>query len=81
MIPQTPRSKRGRASAASDGDERRVAHLAEAGNRVTLGDKGGQIVNIVTGRTIALERRGRIYVMKMFIPEAAAQQPFRRQGA
>jgi hypothetical protein len=58
-----------------------VAHLTEAGNRVTLGDKDGQVVNVATGRTIALERRGRVYIMKMFVPDAAAQAPFRRQGA
>ena len=58
-----------------------VAHLTEAGNRVTLGDKDGQVVNVATGRTIALERPGRVYIMKMFIPDAAAQAPFRRQGA
>ncbi len=58
-----------------------VAHLTEAGNRVTLGDKDGQVVNVATGRTIALERRGRVYIMKMFIPDAAAKPPFRRQGA
>ena len=58
-----------------------VAHLTEAGNRVTLGDKDGQVVNTVTGKTIALERRGRVYIMKMFIPDAATQAPFRRQGA
>ena len=58
-----------------------VAHLTEAGNIVTLGDKDGKVVNVATGRTIALERRGRIYIMKMFIPDAAATPPFRRQGA
>ena len=58
-----------------------VAHLTEAGNVVSLGDKDGQVVNVATGKTIALERRGRVYIMKMFIPEAAAQPPFRRQGA
>ena len=58
-----------------------VAHLTEAGNRVTLGDKDGQIVNIATGRTIGLERRGRVYIMKMFIPDVTAKPPFQRQGA
>jgi hypothetical protein len=58
-----------------------VAHLTEAGNVVTLGDKSGKVVNATTGKTIALERRGRVYIMKMFIPDAVAQPPFRRQGA
>jgi hypothetical protein len=58
-----------------------VAHLTEAGNRVSLGAKDGEVLNLVTGRRIALERRGRVYIMKMFIPEAAATTPFQRQGA
>ncbi len=58
-----------------------VAHLTEAGNRVTLGDKDGQIVNTTTGRTIGLERRGRVYIMKMYIPAVTAKPPFQRQGA
>ncbi len=58
-----------------------VSHLTEAGNCVSLGDKGGEVTNLATGRKIALEKRGRIYIMRMFIPNAAAQLPFRRQGA
>ncbi len=34
-----------------------VAHLASAGNRVELGHASGRVVNLATGRTIALERR------------------------
>jgi hypothetical protein len=58
-----------------------VSHLTEAGNCVSLGDKGGEVTNLATGRKIALEKRGRIYIMRMFIPNTAAQLPFRRQGA
>ncbi len=59
-----------------------VSHLTEAGNIVQFGDTDGNIVNRTTGRSIALERRGGIYIMKMWIPDpAAAQLPFRRQGA
>jgi hypothetical protein len=57
-----------------------VAHLTAAGNICELGHTDGRIVNIATGRTIALERRGGVYIMKMFIPDAAPL-PFRRQGA
>jgi hypothetical protein len=57
-----------------------VAHLTEAGNRVELGETEGRILNLSTGRTIALERRGRVYIMKMYIPDVAAA-PFGRQGA
>ncbi len=56
--------------------------LTAAGNMVPFGDTEGRIVNRTTGRSIALERRGGIYIMKMWIPDpAAAQLPFRRQGA
>jgi len=56
-----------------------VAHLTSAGNLVELGEKEGRVKNIATGRTIALERRGGVYILKMLIPEHAA--PFGRQGA
>ena len=42
-----------------------VGHLAEAGNRVELGAKGGRIVNIATGRAMALTRRGGVYVLRL----------------
>jgi hypothetical protein len=58
-----------------------VAHLTAAGNRVELGHTDGRVVNLSTGRTIALERRGGVYILKMFIADAAAPLPFRRQGA
>ncbi len=58
-----------------------VAHLTSAGNIVQLGDADGTVTNLDTGRSIGLERRGNIYYMKMFIADAAAQLPFRRQGA
>ena len=58
-----------------------VAHLTAAGNRVELGHTEGRVVNLTTGRSIALERRGGVYIMKMFIADAAEPAPFRRQGA
>jgi hypothetical protein len=58
-----------------------VAHLASAGNRVELGNSSGRVVNTTTGRVIALERRGGVYIMKMHIADGAAPAPFRRQGA
>jgi hypothetical protein len=58
-----------------------VAHLTAAGNICELGHADGRVVNIQTGRSIALQRRGGVYIMKMFLPDAAAQLPFRRQGA
>ena len=59
-----------------------VSHVTSAGNIVQFGDAEGSIVNRTTGRTIALERRGGIYILKMWIPDAAAAPPpFGRQGA
>jgi hypothetical protein len=58
-----------------------VAHLTAAGNRVELGADDGRIVNLSTGRTIALEKRGGVYLLKMFILDGEAPLPFRRQGA
>ena len=59
-----------------------VAHLAAAGNRVELGHTSGRVVNLATGRAIALERRGGVYIMRMYIAEGsgAAPAPFRRQA-
>jgi hypothetical protein len=42
-----------------------VGHLAAAGNRVELHDKGGTITHIVSGRTMALTRRGGVYVLRL----------------
>ena len=58
-----------------------VSQLTSAGNFVQLGDSDGKVVNLITGRSIGLERRGGVYIMKMFIPDAAAPLPFGRQGA
>ncbi len=58
-----------------------VAHLTAAGNRVELGHTGGRVVNTTTGRAIALERRGGVYIMKMYIPKAVAPAPLLRQWA
>jgi hypothetical protein len=58
-----------------------VAHLTGAGNRVELGHASGRVVNLKTGRTIALERRGGVYIMRMYLADAVAPAPFGRQGA
>ena len=58
-----------------------VAHLTQSGNRVELGHAAGRIVNLKTGKTMALERRGGVYILKMFIADGVAPAPFRRQGA
>ncbi len=60
-----------------------VAALTSAGNRVELGHDSGQVVNLATGRAIALQRRGGVYIMRMYVANGAAPAPapFRRQGA
>ncbi len=58
-----------------------VAHLTSAGNRVELGHTDGRIVSLSTGRSIALERRGGVYILKMYIADKAAPQSFHRPGA
>jgi hypothetical protein len=58
-----------------------VAHLTSAGNRVELGHASGRVVNLKTGRAIALERRGGVYIMRMYVADNAAPKPFTRQGA
>jgi hypothetical protein len=57
-----------------------VAHLAAAGNRVELGHDSGRVVNLATGRSIALERRGGVYIMRMYLAGGAPPAPFRRQA-
>ena len=44
-----------------------VSHLAAAGNKVELHDKGGLITNVASGRTMALMRRGNVYVLRMTV--------------
>ena len=58
-----------------------VPHLTAAGNRVQLGNSDRRIVNITTGRSIALELPGGAYIMKMFLADPVLPAPFRRQGA
>ena len=42
-----------------------VSHLARSGNKVELHDAGGRITNRATGRTMDLERRGGVYVLRL----------------
>ena len=58
-----------------------VSQLAAAGNKVTLEDKGGVIVNNKTGKTIALQRRGGVYILRMWVASGAnGASGFLRQG-
>ena len=60
---------------------RGVAKRTWGGNRVEVGHKGGRVVNLATGRAIALERRGGVYILKMYLADGVAPARFRRQGA
>ena len=57
-----------------------VAQLTSAGNRVILNDTGGSIVNAKTGKTIALVRRGGVYLLLMHVGVGVASG-FPRQGS
>jgi hypothetical protein len=57
-----------------------VAHLTSAGNRVELGHASGRVVNLATGRAIALERRGGVYIMRMYVADGVMPAPFGRQA-
>ena len=52
-----------------------VSHLARAGNVVELHADGGRITNKVTGKTMALTRRGGVYILPLRV------QGFPRPGA
>ena len=56
-----------------------VAQFTSAGNRVVLGDAGGQIVHVESGRTIDLIRRGGVYLLLMNMGIGVASG-FPRQG-
>jgi hypothetical protein len=45
-----------------------VSHLSAAGNEVTFTKTGGKIVNTVSGKTIAIQRKGGVYVLRMWVP-------------
>ena len=43
-----------------------VSQLTAAGNHVHLEAKGGKVVNNKTGRTMALQRRGGVHILRMW---------------
>jgi len=59
-----------------------VTELNDAGNDVVLSRSGGEIANVATGKRIALQRRGGVYIVKMRIPcDEKQASVFPRQGA
>ena len=45
-----------------------VSHLSAAGNEVTFTKTGGKIVNNLTGKTISIQKKGGVYVLRMWVP-------------
>jgi hypothetical protein len=45
-----------------------VSHLSAAGNKVVFTKTGGEIVNNATGKTIRIQRKGGVYVLRMWVP-------------
>ena len=57
--------------------------LTAAGNIVTLGKEHGTIENQATGKKIHLPKRGKVYVLRMWIPGEASspdKSGFTRRG-
>ena len=45
-----------------------VSHLSAAGNNVIFTKTGGEIVNIASGKKIKIQRKGGVYVLRMWVP-------------
>jgi hypothetical protein len=62
-----------------------VSHLSAAGNKVIFTKEGGEIVNIASGRKIKIQRKGGVYVLRMWVPgpttPSRATPPFARLAA
>jgi hypothetical protein len=69
-----------------------VSHLSSAGNEVSFNKTGGKIVNLNTGKTISFQRKGGVYVLRMWVPGSAepsvakaaavpSSKPFRRPAS
>ena len=56
-----------------------VAQLTSAGSRVVLNATGGQTINVKSGKTIELVRRGGVYLLLMSVGGRACLG-FPRQG-
>ena len=49
-----------------------VSHLSAAGNKVVFTKTGGELVNIASGKTIRIQRKGGVYVLRMWVPGPTA---------
>ena len=59
-----------------------VTELNDAGNDVILRKHGGEIIHVASGRRVALQRKGGVYVVKMWIKnvDGTAASDFPRPG-
>ena len=61
-----------------------VSHLSEAGNEVRLWKTGGEVTHLASGRKIKIQRKGGVYVMRMWVypadKESDASASFPRPG-
>jgi hypothetical protein len=60
-----------------------VSHLSAAGNKVIFSKTGGEVVNTATGKRIAFQKKGGVYVLRMWIPgpKESSPTPFPRPAA
>jgi hypothetical protein len=61
-----------------------VSHLSAAGNEVTFSKTGGKIVNITSGKVINFQRKGGVYILRMWVPGpqgASPSKPFARPAS
>ena len=61
-----------------------VSHLSAAGNEVTFSKTGGKIVNNTTGKVINFQRKGGVYILRMWVPGqqgASPDKPFARPAS
>ena len=49
-----------------------VSQIAQQGNRVTFGGRGGEILNVETGRVAPSGMEGNVYVLDLWIPPESA---------
>ena len=58
-----------------------ASHVTRAGNKVELDANGGVITNLATGRKIKLQRKGGVYILRMWVvPGKEVPAGFQRPG-
>ena len=60
-----------------------ITRIADAGYECHLGARGGRLLDVHTGETIPIARKGNLYVMKAWVKndsESATTMGFARQG-